>query len=88
MAAGVFRRLVHRVAEDGTWIRLKGLTFWVADCGAMAIPTTRPCSDWTWCAACWAGLSPAIEIMKGLKALDEPIGDERSATTTGARFAS
>lgn len=53
LAAGVFRQMVHRVRPDARTIRFDGLTYSVADCGAVAVPTDEPRTDWPMCRQCW-----------------------------------
>lgn len=57
-AAGIFRDLIHRLDDDTRTIRHDGLTFWVAACGAVSVPTDRPHPNWAWCDRCWPGLWP------------------------------
>ena len=58
MAVGIFRPLLHRIAEDRlasrpfTW---GGLTWWICPCGSVAIPM-RPgqsTPDHPLCSTCW-----------------------------------
>lgn len=60
-AAGIFRDLIHRLDDDARTVRHDGLTFWVADCGAVVVPTDRPEPSWEWCARCWPSLWPAVD---------------------------
>lgn len=53
LAAGVFRHMVHRVQADARTIRFDGLTYYVANCGAVAVPTDEPRVDWSMCRQCW-----------------------------------
>ncbi|MFE9748265.1 hypothetical protein ACFYOT_25445 [Saccharothrix saharensis] len=57
-AAGIFRNLIHRLDDEARTLRHEGLTFWVAVCGAVSVPTDRPCHDWAWCGRCWPSLWP------------------------------
>lgn len=52
VAAGVFRHLVHRVRAQARTVRFGGLTYYVADCGAIAMPTNAPREDWEFCPSC------------------------------------
>jgi hypothetical protein len=53
LAAGVFRHLVHRVPAHARTIRFDGMTYHLANCGAVAIPTNTPREDWEFCPSCW-----------------------------------
>jgi hypothetical protein len=52
LAAGVFRHMVHRVRPEAHTIRFDGLTYSVADCGAIAVPTDEPRTEWPMCRQC------------------------------------
>ncbi|ROP37279.1 hypothetical protein [Saccharothrix texasensis] len=58
-AAGIFRHLIHRLDDDTRTVSHDGLTFWVAVCGAVSVPTDRPDPGWPWCSLCWPSLWPA-----------------------------
>lgn len=53
IAAGHFQELVHRVRPGARTIHIDGVTYHVADCGAIAVPTNEPPEEWDFCGSCW-----------------------------------
>ncbi|MEU4449507.1 hypothetical protein AB0K14_40640 [Actinosynnema sp. NPDC050801] len=78
IAAGLFRDLVHRLDDDARTICHEGLTFWMAVCGAVSIPTERPDPNWAWCVQCWPSLWPTDD--QGPQKVDswQPVGEGNS----------
>lgn len=60
IAAGHFQERLHRVRPGALAIQLDGLTYYAADCGAIAVPTTAPPETWEFCTSCWPCGLPVI----------------------------
>lgn len=60
IAAGHFQERLHRVRPGALAIELDGATYYAADCGAIAIPTTELPEDGEFCLSCWSCGVPVI----------------------------
>jgi hypothetical protein len=59
IAAGHFQDRLHRVRPGTRNVRLDGVTYYLADCGAIAVPTDETPEGWEFCTSCWPCGRPA-----------------------------
>lgn len=73
IAAGHFQERLHRVRPGALTVQLDGVTYYAADCGAIAVPTNASPEDWEFCATCWRCRVPVISEPPHVPAPTAPV---------------